>query len=57
MNKRLEELSDKVRKGISISFTEALEVINYQSCLKEELKKKRNNSIIWRMLRLVGVGN
>lgn len=31
---RLEELSDKVRKGEPIGFGEALEVIEYQQALK-----------------------
>lgn len=34
---RLEELSDKVRKGIPISMVEAMEVIEYQ----EQLKKNK----------------
>lgn len=34
---RLEELSDKVRRGIPISMVEAMEVIEYQ----EQLKKNK----------------
>ena len=45
MSERLEKLSDKVRKGESIDFSEALEVIEYQ----EQLKTKRENSIIERI--------
>jgi len=40
-DKRLEELSDLVRKGIPISFTEALEVIDYQGKLKENSPKNK----------------
>jgi hypothetical protein len=36
-DKRLEELSDKVRRGTPVSFIEAMEVIEYQ----EQLKKNR----------------
>ena len=31
---RLEELSDKIRKGIPVAMTEALEVIQYQQMLR-----------------------
>ena len=34
-DKRLEELSDKVRKGIPVSMGEAIEVIEYQEQLRE----------------------
>lgn len=34
-DKRLEELSDKVRKGIPVSMGEAMEVIEYQEQLRE----------------------
>lgn len=33
-DKRLDELSDKVRRGTPVSFQEALEVIEYQEQLK-----------------------
>ena len=36
-DKRLEELSDKVRRGIPIGMGEAMEVIEYQ----EQLKKNK----------------
>lgn len=36
-DKRLEELSDKVRKGIPVSMGEAMEVIEYQ----EQLRKNK----------------
>jgi hypothetical protein len=34
-DKRLNELSDKVQMGTPVSFTEAIEVIEYQSQLKK----------------------
>jgi hypothetical protein len=34
-DKRLDELSDKIRVGTPVSFTEAIEVIEYQSQLKK----------------------
>ena len=42
INKRLEVLSDRIRKGISVSVQEALEVIVYQERLmhKEGVKSK-----------------
>ena len=39
MDKRLEELSDKVRSGIPIDMTEAIEVIEYQSRKKSLLTR------------------
>jgi hypothetical protein len=41
MSQRLEELSDKVRNGEPIGFTEALEVISYQEHLRENRKKNK----------------
>lgn len=38
-DKRLEDLSDKVRSGEPIDFEEALEVINYQTRKKSLLDK------------------
>ena len=43
-DQRLEELSDKVRKGTPIGFIEALEVIDYQEKLKAS-KPKPNNKV------------
>ncbi len=34
-DKRLEELSDKVRRGTPISMSEAIEVVEYQEMLKK----------------------
>ena len=47
MNDRLESLSDKVRMGISIDFSEALEVIEYQECLR----LRRDNTVLRRIMR------
>ena len=38
IDKRLEELSDKVRRGEPIKMSEALEVIDYQEALKAHKK-------------------
>lgn len=43
---RLDQLSDKVRMGIPIGFTEALEVIEYQ----ENIKKNRKKSFVRRII-------
>ena len=49
---RLEILSDMVRKGQPIDFSEAIEVINYQKNLKLERKK---NSFMYKVKRWIGV--
>ena len=49
---RLEILSDMVRKGKPIDFSEAIEVINYQENLKLERKK---NSFVYKVKRWIGV--
>lgn len=53
MNKddRLELLSDKVRKGIPINFSEAIEVIDYQTKLRLH---KEENSILAKLKRFIG---
>lgn len=38
IDKRLEELSDKVRRGIPIRMEEAIEVIEYQETLRKNKK-------------------
>ena len=43
---KLEQLSDKVRMGIPIGFTEALEVIEYQ----ENIKKNKKKSFVRRIV-------
>ncbi len=35
IDKRLEELSEKVRRGVPIKMSEALEVVEYQEALKK----------------------
>ena len=49
---RLEILSDMVRKGQPIDFSEVIEVINYQENLKLERKK---NSFMYKVKRWIGV--
>jgi len=41
-DKRLEELSDKVRIGQPVGFAEALEVIEYQQMLQREKESKKS---------------
>ena len=41
MDKRLEDLSDKVSRGIPIDFGEALEVLKYQETLSAEREEKK----------------
>lgn len=53
MDKRLEDLSDKVRQGIPIDFSEAMEVIEYQSKLKQERLDKASNSFVGRFMRWI----
>ncbi len=43
---RLEYLSDQVRKGITIDFNEAIEVIEYQEGLKEKRKLSSWNKLL-----------
>ena len=50
-DERLEMLSDKVRMGVPIDFSEAIEVIDYQMKLKQELK---NNSWVYKVRRFFG---
>lgn len=52
MNERLEMLSNKVRRGEPIDFSEAIEVIEYQEQLKQE---RKTNSFVSRVLRFFGV--
>ena len=47
---RLEMLSDKVRKGIPIDFSEALEVVEYQ----EALRRERDKSVWQRFIHWLG---
>jgi hypothetical protein len=49
-NPYLEELSDKIRKGIPVSFFEAIDAINYQEAIRIEKKK---NSFFGRLFRFL----
>ena len=51
MDARLEELSDKVRKGIPIDFAEALEVIEYQESLRHEREARKAKTLLGRLKR------
>ena len=55
MCKRLEELSDKIRQGVPVSLSEALEVIEYQSKLEKERQDKASNSLVGRFMRWIRV--
>ena len=46
----LEEVSDKIRKGIPVSFFEAIDAINYQEAIRIEKKK---NSFFRKLLRFL----
>lgn len=50
MDKRLEELSDMVRKGIPVGLGEAIEVIDYQERLRLERADKWNKTVIGRIV-------
>ena len=50
-DERLEMLSDKVRMGVPIDFSEAIEVIDYQMKLQQE---RKNNSWMNRVRRFFG---
>jgi len=50
MDKRLEDLSDMVRKGIPVGIGEAFEVIDYQERLRVERADKWNKSFIGRVV-------
>jgi hypothetical protein len=45
IDKRLEELSDKVRRGNPISMSEAIEVVEYQEMLKKNKVTLKNRFI------------
>ena len=51
MDKRLEDLSDKVRMGTPIAFSEALAVIEYQTALKEDREAKEAKTVLGRLMR------
>ena len=51
-DQRLELLSEKVRRGEPIDFSEAIEVIEYQEQLKQA---RKTNSFFGRVCRFFGV--
>ena len=44
-NKRLEDLSDEVRKGNPIGLSEAMEVIEYQTEIQKSRKERTNRRL------------
>ena len=50
MDKRLENLSDMVRKGIPIDIGDAFEVIDYQTRLRLERANKWDKTVIGRIV-------
>jgi hypothetical protein len=52
MNERLELLSEKVRRGEPIGFSEAIEVIDYQEQIRQS---RKTNSFVGRVRRFFGV--
>jgi hypothetical protein len=50
-DERLEILSDKVRRGEPIEFSEAIEVVVYQ----ERLRQERKQSFIGKVRRFFGI--
>ena len=51
MDQRLEDLSDKVRRGTPIGFAEAIEVINYQTNLKAEKRAAYEKTLVGRFMK------
>ena len=54
MDERLEAVSEKIRMGIPVSMTEAIEAIDYQQKLKTERDAQRSKTIIGRLMRSQG---
>ena len=52
MDERLEAVSEKIRMGIPVSMTEAIEAIVYQQKLKTERDAQRSKTIIGRLMHL-----
>ena len=52
MDERLEAVSEKIRMGIPVSMTEAIEAIVYQQKLKTERDAQRSKTIIGRLMQL-----
>lgn len=59
IDERLEYLSDQVRKGIPVSFDEAIEVINYQESKNRKQPKKKDytklNKVLFIILFFIGM--
>ena len=51
LTSRLEAVSEKIRMGIPVSMTEAIEAIDYQQKLKTERDAQRSKTIIGRLMR------
>ena len=51
MDERLEAVSEKMRMGIPVSMTEAIEAIDYQQKLKTERDAQISKTIIGRLMR------
>lgn len=49
----LEEVSDKIRSGIPVSFFEAIAAINYQEAIRIEKNEKKKNSFFRRLIRFL----
>lgn len=56
MNKdqRLEELSDLIRSGVPVDFSQAIEVIDYQERLKAAKKAERDRTLFGKLLNWMG---
>ncbi len=52
-DERLEELSELVRMGVPIGFTEAIQVIHYQGKLKDEREAKEAATLRGRIKRWI----
>lgn len=48
---RLESLSDKIRQGIPINLSDALEVINYQEKLRLRREAEKEKTLLRRFFR------
>jgi len=53
-DERLDMLSDKVRMGVPIDFSEAIEVIDYQMKLQQE---RKTNSWIYKVRRFLDLNH
>ncbi len=53
VDERLEAVSDKIRMGIPVSMTEALEAIDYQQKLKAGRDAVRAKTLLGRFMRWI----